>query len=149
MAEVIIVGGFDLAREALAGVGARALRAVGAAWAGHAKGAEATFQKWGDALRESVRYEVDGDAVAVGSDMDIAAYAELGTGRHYAPPPEWMENRVRRGSKGDAAWWIYRGADGAFGVGTPQAATPFLRPALEAHRDEYREIVERCFRDDG
>ena len=132
-------------REALLTAKAQVLESLGRAWAQNARAAEGVFDKWGEELRRSIVHQVDGDTLTVGSGLDIAAYAELGTGPHYAPPPEWMENRVPKGTKvpTGADHWVYRDADGAFKIGAYQPPTPFLRPALEEHIDEYREIFEQ------
>ena len=149
MAEVRLNGGFELAREALARAGTQALEDVGAEWVRQARAHEAVFEKWGPALRDSIAHRVEGDSVTVGSGLDIAAYAELGTGPFYAPPPEWMENRVPRGGKvpPGAAHWIYRDPeDGAFKVGAYQSPTPFLAPALEENAGLYRGLVESALK---
>ena len=149
MAEVHLNGGFDLAREALALACAQALEAMGQAWVGQARSQEAVFAKWGLALRDSIAHRVEGSSLTVGSGLDIAAYAELGTGPFYAPPPEWMENRVPRGGKvpPGAEHWIYRDPeDGAFRVGAYQSPTPFLAPALAENVELYRGLVEAALR---
>ena len=51
---------------------------------------------------------------------------ELGTGKEYQPPPEWMENNAERGA----------------GIRNGVKPRPYLRPAVENHRDEYKNIVE-------
>ena len=136
-------------REALTAAKAEALERLGQAWAQAARSRAGVFEQWGEELRESVVHQVEGDAVAVGSGLDIAAYAELGTGPHYTPPPEWMENRVPKGTKvppGADHWIYFDEKDGAFKVGSYRAPTPFIRPALEENREIYRGIVEETLR---
>ena len=149
MAEVHLIGGFEAIREALSRACAQALEAVGAEWVRQVRSREAVFQKWGPELRDSIAHRVEGDSVTVGSGLDIAAYAELGTGPFYAPPPDWMENRVPRGGKvpPGADHWIYRDPeDGTFKVGAYQSPTPFLAPALEENAEVYRGLVEADLR---
>ena len=53
---------------------------------------------------------------------------ELGTGPNFQPPPEWEQFTSERGS----------------GVGKAYVKPrPFIRPAIEEHRDEYKKIAER------
>ena len=79
------------------------------------------------ALRNSITHAVDGDTVIVGSSIHYAPYIELGTGKEYSPPPEWMENNAEQGAgirKGGIKAW------------------PFLRPAVENHTNEYKKVIE-------
>jgi len=95
-------------------------------------------------LRNSITHRVEGDAVRVGSNQEVAPYIELGTGPNYEPPPEWLENNAQ-GGKGQAgiSQWIYFDAlEGVFKIGTPQEARPFLRPAVTDHTDELKRIAE-------
>ncbi len=132
-------------REALDTAKAGALEAMGQAWVRAARSRGSVFEQWGEELRESVVHQVEGDTVVVGSGLDIAAYAELGTGPHYTPPPEWMENHVPKGTKvppGAEHWIYFDEKDGTFKVGTYKEPTPFIRPALEENREAYRGIME-------
>lgn len=79
-------------------------------------------------LRNSITHTTQGGNVAViGSNVTYAPYVELGTGRNYSPPPEWIENNAPRGH-------------GTSGGQKPQ---PYLRPAILEHKDEYKEIWKR------
>lgn len=83
----------------------------------------------GGTLRNSITHRVEnGDTMALGSNVEYAPYVELGTGPHFKPPPEWEQFTTERGS----------------GVGNayvkPRA---YIRPAIEDHRDEYKNIAER------
>lgn len=98
------------------------------------------------ALRNSITHQVDGDEVAVGSNMTYAPYIELGTGRHYTPPPGWMESNAPKGN-GRPEPWVYKGADGQFHVGYYIKAKPYLRPAVENHINEFQEIIETELKD--
>lgn len=95
-------------------------------------------------LRNSITHRVEGDAVRVGSNREDAPYFELGTGRHYEPPPEWLQNAAKggRGQAGIESWIYYDPLEKAFKIGTPQEARPFLRPAVTDHTDEFKSIAE-------
>lgn len=100
-------------------------------------------------LRNSITHRVEGDAVRVGSNQEVAAYIELGTGRHYEPPPEWLENAAK-GGKGQAgleSWIYFDPVENKFKIGTPQEARPFLRPAVNDHTDELKKIAEDTMKD--
>lgn len=102
-------------------------------------------QKWGNELRQSINYEVRDGVLTVGSNLNIAAYAELGTGKHYQPPPEWIENHAPKGTKVPAGiehWIYFDREENAFKVGAPQKPDPYLRPAFENHWAEYEAIVK-------
>lgn len=84
----------------------------------------------GGTLRNSITYRVDvtTDTLEVGSGVEYAPYVELGTGPHFVPPPEWERFEAERGK----------------GVGKAYVKPrPFIRPAIEEHRDEYQSIAER------
>lgn len=83
----------------------------------------------GGTLRNSITHRVEnGDTMAIGSNVEYAPYVELGTGPHFTPPPEWEQFTTERGS----------------GVGRAYVKPrPYIRPAIEEHRDEYQNIVER------
>lgn len=100
-------------------------------------------------LRNSITHRVEGDSVRVGSNQQVAAYVELGTGRHYEPPPEWLENNAQ-GGKGQAgleSWIYFDPVEDKFKIGTPQEARPFLRPAVNDHTDELKKIAEDTMKD--
>ena len=83
----------------------------------------------GGTLRNSIAYRVtSADTLEVGSNVEYAPYVELGTGPHFVPPPEWERFETEKGK----------------GVGKAYVKPrPYIRPAIEDHRDEYREIVEK------
>lgn len=93
------------------------------------------------ALRNSITHRKDGDSVVVGSDIHYAPYIELGTGKEYSPPPEWIESQAKKGRGLDK--WYYKDEEGNWHVGFPQAPRPFLRPAVENHLDEYKKAAEK------
>lgn len=103
---------------------ARALEIIGGKAESYAKGIVPVDT---GALRNSITHKVDGDTVIVGSAVHYAPYVELGTGKAYSPPPEWMENNAERGH----------------GLGNyNRNPKPYLRPAVENHIDEYKNVME-------
>lgn len=114
---------------------ARALETIGLKAEGYAKKlcpvgtVESTGIKGyrGGTLRNSITHAVDKDTVAIGSNVEYAPYVELGTGPHFEPPPDWETFTTEKGS----------------GVGRGYVKPrPFLQPAIEEHRDEYKTIWE-------
>lgn len=82
----------------------------------------------GGTLRNSITHHVEGEVLKLGSNVEYAPYVELGTGPHFTPPPEWEKFTTERGS----------------GVGRAYVKPrPYIRPAIEDHRDEYKTIAER------
>ena len=103
---------------------ARALEIIGGKVESYSKGLAPVDT---GALRNSITHRVDGDTVMVGSAVHYAPYVELGTGKAYSPPPEWMENNAERGR----------------GLGNyNRNPKPYLRPAVENHIDEYKSVIE-------
>lgn len=82
----------------------------------------------GGTLRNSITFRVEGEELAVGSNVEYAPYVELGTGPHFKPPPEWETFDTERGS----------------GVGRSYVRPrPYLRPAIEDHKGEYEELARK------
>ena len=82
----------------------------------------------GGRLRNSITHTVENDTAIIGSNVEYAPYVELGTGKHYTPPPEWIQNQAERG----------RGIGKGF-----VKPRPYLRPAVADHLDEYKRIFLR------
>lgn len=81
----------------------------------------------GGTLRNSITHRVNGEAMELGSNVEYAPYVELGTGPHFVPPPEWERFEAEKGK----------------GVGRAYVKPrPYIRPAIEDHREEYRDIME-------
>lgn len=89
----------------------------------------------GGTLKQSITGRiVNGDTLEVGSNVGYAPYVELGTGPHFVPPPEWERFEAEKGK----------------GVGKAYVKPrPFIRPAIEDHRDEYQKIAERELKKGG
>lgn len=92
------------------------------------------------ALRNSFTHSVGGTKVTVGSNSSYAAFVELGTGKLYSPPPEWMEAQAQRGRGLDR--WVYMGDDGKFHMGFPRAGAHMLQQGVGGHISEYSEIIK-------
>lgn len=91
----------------------------------------------GGTLRNSITFDVDmsntGGTLGVGSNVEYAPYVELGTGPNFTPPPEWEHFESKKGS----------GMPGRAYV----KARPFLRPAIEDHLSEFKDILEKTLKD--
>lgn len=81
----------------------------------------------GGTLRNSITHQVEDDSVITGSNVEYAPYVELGTGPHFVAPPEWEQFESDKGS----------GVGGGY-----VKPRPFLRPAIEDHKEEYKRIFE-------
>lgn len=81
----------------------------------------------GGTLRNSITFNVEGDVVAIGTNVEYAPYVELGTGPYFEPPPEWEHFESTKGS----------------GIGKGYVRPrPYLRPAIENHKKEYEDIAK-------
>jgi len=81
-------------------------------------------------LRNSITHTVDEEELAayIGTDVEYAAYVELGTGKYYPggrPTP-----------------WVYQDEKGNWHMTSGQRAQPFLKPAVADHANTYRNIIE-------
>lgn len=123
MATVDITDNSAEVRAALEQAKARALEIIGGKIESYAKGLVPVDT---GALRNSITHAVDGDTVLAGSAISYAPYVELGTGKEYSPPPEWIENNAPRGA----------------GIKGGVKPRPYLRPAVEEHMDEYKSVFE-------
>lgn len=81
-------------------------------------------------LRNSITHKVDEDELAayVGTNIEYGPYVELGTGVHYPG--------------GRQTPWVYQDAKGQWHMTHGQRAKPYLRPAVEDHKQTYRNIIE-------
>lgn len=67
-------------------------------------------------------------AVYIGTNVEYAPYVELGTGKYY--------------SGGRQTPWFYVDDKGVGHFTHGQRPQPYLKPAAEKHKDEYRKIIE-------
>lgn len=81
-------------------------------------------------LRNSISHKVNPaePAVYVGTNMEYAAYVELGTGIHYPG--------------GRQTPWSYKDEEGNWHRTRGQEAQPYLKPAVADHKQTYRNIIE-------
>lgn len=122
----------------------KALEVIGRIWRDDAAEKD-TFDYWPDEIAQSISYVVDVDknTVSVGSSMEVAAYAELGTGKEYSPPPDYIENRVQKGTivpAGIEHWIYYDPLKKQFLIGAPQKAMPFLSTAFEENKERFMDV---------
>lgn len=151
MASVDITDNSADVKAALERAKARALEIIGGKAEGYAAQLVAPLGPKGNPmrseitaqLRQSIDHQVTGDTVTIGSNLEMAAYVELGTGNKYEPSADWIETNVKPGkNSGLAKWFFYDEKLGKVRIGLPMAPTPFLRPAIENHIDEYKAILE-------
>lgn len=81
-------------------------------------------------LQNSLTHKVVPSELTVyaGSNMEYAAYVELGTGKYY--------------SGGRDTPWVYQDAKGNWHLTHGQRAQPYLKPAIANHIGTYKNIVE-------
>lgn len=95
------------------------------------------------ALQNSFTHHVDYDKkqVTIGSNIEYAPYVELGTGKLYDPPPEWIEAQAKRGRGLDK--WYYQDDQGKWHVGFPRHGAHMLQHGVGDHVAEYNDIIRR------
>lgn len=82
----------------------------------------------GGTLRNSITFQVDGDTVTIGTNVEYAPYVELGTGPYFQAPPAWEQFDAPKGS----------GVRGGY-----VRPRPYLKPAIADHIDEYKDIIRK------
>lgn len=151
MADVQITDNSAEVLAALKQATARGLEIIGGKAESYAKGLVAPLGPKGNPMRSditaqvrnSITHRMEGDTLLVGSNLDFAAYVELGTGNRYEPSAEWIETNVKKGkNSGLSKWFFYDEEQGRVRIGLPMSPTPFLRPAIENHVDEYKRVME-------
>ncbi len=81
-------------------------------------------------LHDSIVSEMDGDGkVVIGTNVEYAAFVELGTGSY-----------SKEG--GRKTPWAYKDENGQWHTTSGHEAQPYLRPAAEEHKGDYRRIIE-------
>lgn len=86
----------------------------------------------GGTLRDSITHVVNKQSVIIGTNVEYGPYVELGTGPYFTPPPEWEQFESQKGS-GKGHGYVH--------------PRPFLRPAAEEHKDEYKQITVDEFKE--
>ena len=81
-------------------------------------------------LRNGITHTVDEEepAAYIGSEVEYAAYVELGTGKYV--------------SGGRPTPWVYQDEKGNWHRTNGQKAQPYLKPAVADHANTYRKIIE-------
>lgn len=94
------------------------------------------------ALRNSFTHSVNEakKQVTVGSNLEYSSYVELGTGKLYDPPPEWIESHAKKGRGLDK--WYYKDEQGKWHVGYPRKGAHMLQNGIMNHLDEFKEIIK-------
>lgn len=82
-------------------------------------------------LVNSITHEVEGNTMTVGTAVEYAPYVELGTGKY-------TENS---GAK-KIPWTYYDKALERFVTTYGQPPKPFLKPAMEDHKDDYIKYIK-------
>lgn len=115
--------------EALKAAALRALERCGLQAEGYAK--DLTPVDTGN-LRNSITHQVseDGLEVYIGTNVEYAPYAELGTGIY------------AEGGGGRPTPWVYQDEKGQWHWTRGNPAQPFLKPAVADHAQTYRNIIE-------
>jgi len=83
-------------------------------------------------LRNSITHTIEdnGKTVVIGSAVTYAPYIELGTGKY------------AEGGGGRQTPWRYQDSKGNWHTTSGMPARPYLRPAIEEHKQDYREVLE-------
>lgn len=79
-------------------------------------------------LRNSITHQVDDNVVYIGTNVEYAAYVELGTGKYYP------------GGRDEP--WGYEDAKGDFHWTAGMKGRPYLKPAVEDHAETYRKLIK-------
>ena len=88
-----------------------------------------------NSITSTVRQEDGCVCAVIGTNVEYAPYVELGTGIY-----------AQGESHAKHIPWTFKGSDGKFHTTSGVIARPFLRPAIEDHVKEYKEIVESLLR---
>ena len=83
------------------------------------------------ALENSITHLVVGKTAYIGTNMEYAAYVELGTGKY-----------SKTGGGTTKTHWAYKGDDGEWHFAKPMKPQPYLKPAVANHAKTYRNIIE-------
>lgn len=83
-------------------------------------------------LRNSITHVVDDDSVYIGTNVEYAAYVELGTGVYYPG--------------GRQGGWAYVNDEGNGHFTYGSKPRPFLKPAATEHSAEYKKLFESALK---
>ena len=112
---------------------AAALETCGLAAENYAKKLCPVAEENGGTLRNSISHTVDmaEKAAFVGTNVEYAAYVELGTGIYY------------EGEGGRHTAWTYKDHKGNYHLVHGQRAKPYIKPAVADHAAQYTRIIEQ------
>ena len=84
-------------------------------------------------LRNSITHATENNnrTVLIGSTIEYAPYVELGTGIY-----------AEGGSRAKEIPWRYQDEKGHWHTTYGRQPKPYLRPAIENHKDEYKEVLQ-------
>ena len=135
LVSVTLIDNSEAVKAACANQIAAALEAVGFQAERYAK-TNLTQSKAVDTgrLRNSVTHAVRDGAVYIGTNVEYAAYVEMGTGDL---------------GTGTGKTWVYRDERGKFHRTSGMKARPYLKPAVADHTPTYKDIVKRYLKDEG
>lgn len=80
-------------------------------------------------LRNSISHQVDDNTVYIGTNVEYAPYLEFGTGKFAE-------------GGGRPTPWSYQDSSGEWHTTNGMKPHPYLRPAIERHMSEYKQIVQ-------
>ena len=80
-------------------------------------------------LRNSISHQVDDETVYVGTNVEYAPYLEFGTGKFAE-------------GGGRPTPWSYQDSKGDWHTTNGMKPQPYLRPAIDDHMSEYKQIVQ-------
>lgn len=123
--DVIFIDNSKLFQEEFEAACKRALERCGMQAEGYAK--EMTPVDTGN-LRNSITHKVVENEVYIGTNVEYAAYVELGTGKY------------AEGGRKDP--WVYQDEEGRWHHTNGQRARPYLKPAVADHKQTYRNIIK-------
>ena len=94
------------------------------------------------ALRNSFTHRVDPEKkqVTIGSAIEYAPYVELGTGKLYEPPPEWIQGKGKKGRGLDR--WFYMDVRGRWHVGYPRKGVHMLQRGISEHINQFEKVLQ-------
>lgn len=128
--EIITVDNTDLVKGELEAAILRGLEKCGLVAEGYAKKLCPVAPVNGGNLRNSITHKVKSKSneVYIGTNVEYAAYVELGTGRYYPG--------------GRQTPWAYTDDEGNTHWTRGQRPQPYLKPAATEHKDVYRDLIE-------
>lgn len=126
----------DEVLEALESACLKALETCGLVGEGYAKKLCPVAEENGGTLRNSISHTVDmaEKAAFVGTNVEYAAYVELGTGIYY------------EGEGGRHTAWTYKDHNGNYHLVHGQRAQPYIKPAISDNADKYKKIIEQTLK---